>query len=132
MSQPGEATFSRVFAEFADSEFPARVHEAMIRSPMRDRVVEHISRDSTAIEARERPERKPKPEKKPETSDPTQPKRGRPRTGEAVERPERRLGLQPGMGPRRDDPGSAEGPRRWEQAEREGTPQVMDRMQAAH
>ncbi|MCY4315916.1 MAG: transposase, partial [Roseovarius sp.] len=52
---PSEATFSRAFAEFADSEFPARVHAAMIRSPMRDRVVEHISRDSTAIEARERP-----------------------------------------------------------------------------
>ena len=83
---PSEATFSRAFAEFADSEFPARVHEAMIRSPMRDRVVERISRDSTAIEARERLERKPKRG------------RGRPRKGEVVERPERRLGRQPGMG----------------------------------
>ena len=98
MSQPGEATFSRAFAEFADSEFPARVHAAMIRSLMRDRIVERISRDSTAIEARERPERKP--EKKSETSDPEKPKRGRgrPRKGEVVERPERRLEHQPGMG----------------------------------
>ena len=96
---PSEATFSRAFAEFADSEFPARVHAAMIRSLMRDKVVEHISRDSTAIEARERPERKPKPETKPETSDPEKPKRGRgrPRKGEVVERPERRLERQPGM-----------------------------------
>ena len=92
---PSEATFSRAFAEFADSEFPARVHAAMIRSLMRDKVVEHISRDSTAIEARERPERKPKPEKKPETK----PKRGRgrPRKGEVVERPERRLERQRDM-----------------------------------
>ena len=57
MSQPGEATFSRAFREFVDSDFPARAHEAMIRSPMRETVVEHISRDSTAIEARARPER---------------------------------------------------------------------------
>ena len=48
---------ARAFAEFAESGFPARVHAAMIRALMRDRVVEHISRDSTAIEARERPER---------------------------------------------------------------------------
>ena len=89
VSQPGEATFSRAFAEFADSEFPARVRAAMIRSPMRDRVVEHIS---TAIEARERPERKPKPEKKPKRG------RGRPRKGGAVERPERRLERQRDMG----------------------------------
>ena len=65
---PSEATFRGAFAEFADSEFPARVHAAMIRSLMRDKVVEHISRDSTAIEARERPERKPKREKKPRRS----------------------------------------------------------------
>ncbi|MCY4314935.1 MAG: hypothetical protein OXC66_02330 [Roseovarius sp.] len=49
---PGEATFSRAFAEFAASEFPARVHAAMIRSPMRDQIVERVSRDSTAIGAR--------------------------------------------------------------------------------
>ena len=82
---PSEATFSRAFAEFADSEFPARVHAAMIRSLMRDKVVEHISRDSTAIEARERPKTKPKRG------------RGRPRKGEAVERPERRLERQRDM-----------------------------------
>ena len=119
MSQPGEATFSRAFAEFADSEFPARVHAAMIRSPMRDTVVEHISRNSTAIEARERPETKPKRG------------RGRPRKGEAVERPERRLGRQRDMG--LDEMiGDLPKARRGNQAEREGPPRVMDGLQAAH
>ena len=54
----GDTGRGDVFAEFADSEFPSRARAAMIRSLMRDRVVEHLSRDSTAIAARERPEPK--------------------------------------------------------------------------
>ena len=52
---PSESTFSRAFAEFAASSLPARVHEALIRKTHKDRLVGHISRDATAIEARERP-----------------------------------------------------------------------------
>jgi len=52
---PSEATFSRAFAEFAASELPARMHEALIVATHKDRLVGHISRDATAIEAREKP-----------------------------------------------------------------------------
>jgi hypothetical protein len=52
---PSEAKFSRVFASFADSGLAMQVHEAVIRVYQEDRVVGHISRDSTAIEGREKP-----------------------------------------------------------------------------
>jgi Transposase DDE domain/Transposase domain (DUF772) len=75
---PSEATFSRAFAEFAASALPSRLHEALIQDTQADRLVGHISRDSTAIEAREKPATsdKPAPEAKPKG------KRGRPRKGE--------------------------------------------------
>ncbi len=70
---PSEATFSRAFAEFAESSLPARLHEALVERTLGEHPVGHISRDSTAIEAREKPAAKaPKPRRK----------RGRPRTGE--------------------------------------------------
>ena len=52
---PSEATFSRAFAEFAASALAARMHEAVIVATHEDRLVGHISRDATAIEAREKP-----------------------------------------------------------------------------
>jgi hypothetical protein len=88
---PSEATFSRAFAEFAASALPSRVHEALIAQTQKDRLVGHISRDSTAIEAREKPVKIAAPEK-------PKYKPGRPRKGE--KRPEkevRRLERQPGM-----------------------------------
>src|ERR1039458_8442175 len=42
---PHESTFSRAFAEFAVSELPSRLHEALIRNTHKDRLVGHISRD---------------------------------------------------------------------------------------
>jgi hypothetical protein len=51
---PHESTFSRAFAEFAEMELPQFVHEALIAATQKDRLVGHIARDSTAIEARER------------------------------------------------------------------------------
>lgn len=54
-SVPSEATFSRAFAEFAASELPSRMHEALIVATHKERLVGHISRDATAIEAREKP-----------------------------------------------------------------------------
>ena len=51
---PHEATFSRAFDEFARMELPQFVHEALIRETQQDRLIGHIARDSTAIEARER------------------------------------------------------------------------------
>jgi hypothetical protein len=62
---PSEATFSRAFAEFAESELPQRLHEAIIQRWQSDRLVGHISRDATAIEAREKPiSRRTKPKRK--------------------------------------------------------------------
>lgn len=70
-----EWTFSRAFAEFSRSELPARVHASLIKHYQSERLVGHISRDSTAIDAREKPIKKKKIAK-------IKHKRGRPRKGE--------------------------------------------------
>ena len=75
---PHEATFSRAFAEFANSALPSRLHEALITETQGERMIGHISRDATAIEGREKPVRKPAPET-PKVAR----KRGRPKKGEA-------------------------------------------------
>ena len=73
---PSESTFSRAYAEFAESRLPEQVHQTLIEQHLGEQIVGHISRDSTAINAREKPEKKAAPvEKKPK-------KRGRPRKGE--------------------------------------------------
>ena len=56
---PSEATFSRAFTAFADSALPSRLHEALIDKTLRDHLVGHVSRDSTAIEGGEKPTPKP-------------------------------------------------------------------------
>jgi len=91
---PSESTFSRAFAEFAESSLPVRVHEALIVKTHADRLVGHISRDSTAIEAREKPVKAPEAK-----APPAKPrKRGRPKKGEAaVPREPRRLERQASM-----------------------------------
>ena len=50
-----EATFSWAFAEFAESNLVKRVHEALIKTHLGQELIGHISRDGTAIEAREQP-----------------------------------------------------------------------------
>ena len=52
--------FSRAFAEFSDTQLPQRTHAALIRNTHHDRLVGHLCRDSTAIEAREKPAAKEK------------------------------------------------------------------------
>jgi hypothetical protein len=52
---PSEATFSRAFEEFAKDKLPQRVHAALIKANLGDQLIGHISRDSTAILARETP-----------------------------------------------------------------------------
>ena len=52
---PSASTFSRAFKEFAEFELPTRIHEALIQEHYADSLVGHISRDSTAIETREKP-----------------------------------------------------------------------------
>ena len=51
---PSESTFSRAFADFAHTKLPHRVHEALIKKNLGDEIISHNSRDSTAIEAREK------------------------------------------------------------------------------
>ncbi|HEY1212979.1 MAG TPA: transposase [Bryobacteraceae bacterium] len=58
---PHESTFSRAFEEFAHSELPQRLHEALIAKTQHNRLIGHIARDSTAIEARERYPDTPQP-----------------------------------------------------------------------
>ena len=93
---PSEATFSRAFAEFADSALPSRLHEALIRKTHGDRLVGHIARDLTAIEGHEKPQRAEKPE--PSALEQKPRKRGRPRKGERpAPKPPSRLERQAGM-----------------------------------
>jgi len=81
---PHESTFSRAFAEFATMQLPQMVHEALIRETQSTRLVGHIARDSTAIEARERfpksgSKRQKQPRPKPEKRSPDRsPKERRP------------------------------------------------------
>jgi hypothetical protein len=56
---PDESVFSRAFAEFAKTELAQRLHATLIEETQKDRLIGHISRDSTEIEAREKPERPP-------------------------------------------------------------------------
>jgi len=78
---PSESTFSRAFEEFATSCLAERVHEALIKEHLGEQLIGHISRDGTAIPARERPFKsqarydRSAPKAKPA-------KRGRPRRGE--------------------------------------------------
>jgi len=82
---PHESQFSRAFAEFAETELPQRLHQTLIAETYADQLVGHISRDSTEIEAREKPVRSPVA---PEPVKPAR-KRGRPKKGEeAVTTPE--------------------------------------------
>ncbi len=71
---PSEATFSRAFAECSQSRLPERMHAALVAETLGDTLIGHVSRDSTAIEARETPAPKPK------ARTPNR-KRGRPRKG---------------------------------------------------
>jgi hypothetical protein len=52
---PSESTFSRAFDEFAQCDLAERVHESLIKTHLGDVLIGHLSRDGTAIVARERP-----------------------------------------------------------------------------
>ena len=90
---PEEWTFSRAFAEFAASQFPQRVHEALIAKTQGGRLIGHISRDSTAVEAREKPHVKPKAD--PAAVKPKLPRRkaGEPKHPDQMKRIERQASM---------------------------------------
>jgi len=73
---PSEATFSRAFTAFATGALPQRIHEALVCKHLGPKLVGHVSRDATAIAAREQPVKKA-------SQAPAAPKkRGRPRKDE--------------------------------------------------
>ena len=84
---PTSSSFSRAFAEFAESGLPQRVHKALIETAYRKKIVGHICRDSTPIDSRETPRKKRKPSK-------LKRKRGRPKKGEERPKEEKRLDKQ--------------------------------------
>ncbi len=84
---PDEWTFSRAFAEFSASRLPERVHEAFIKKSYAGELVGHISRDGTAIEAREKPLKKEQVKK-------VAARRGRPKQGEERIKPLTRIEKQ--------------------------------------
>jgi len=79
---PSESTFSRAFAEFAASALGQRVHEALIQKFESPRLVGHLSRDATAIEAREKAAPQRPVERAPAAPPVPAKKRGRPRKEE--------------------------------------------------
>lgn len=79
---PSAATFSRAFAGFAQANLGETVHQALIAKYIGDRLVGHICRDATEIDAREKPAKKPPPPPK------LPRKRGRPKKGEERPAPE--------------------------------------------
>ena len=92
---PHESAFSRAFAEFAKSELPQRMHAALIEETQKDRLIGHISRDSTQIEAREKPVR---PVSAAAVKPAEKKKKGRRKKGEPAVTPEpSRLERQAGM-----------------------------------
>jgi len=83
---PSESTFSRAYAEFSRDKLPERVHASVVKNSYRNEIIGHISRDSTAIDAREKPAVKEKAVKA------APQKRGRPKKGE--ERPKKKTRLE--------------------------------------
>jgi hypothetical protein len=91
---PSEATISRAFDEFSQGKLPQIIHEAMVKKHLDEKPAGHVSRDSTAIEDREKPVLK----NKADVVESDEPKRGRgrPKKGEPkVEKAPKRLDLQP-------------------------------------
>lgn len=74
---PSEPTFSRSFREFSKTGLPFCVHEELIKKYESERLVGHITRDTTDIPAREKAIRKPKKAK-------TKRRPGRPSKGEVT------------------------------------------------
>jgi len=82
---PCAATFSNVFKEFSESDIAQKAHEAIIKREFEGKIIENISRDSSAVEARER--RKLKKEEPLVEKEQKKYGRGRPKKGEV--RPEK-------------------------------------------
>ncbi len=74
-----------------ESDLPGRLHEALLERTLEGHLAGHVSRDSTAIEGRERPALKPAAKAKRKR------RRGRPPKGEQRPKEPRRLERQGSM-----------------------------------
>ena len=77
---PSEATFSRAFQEFTELNLTARLLDALVIKHHGERLIGHIRRDATEIDAREKPVKKSKGKNKAPKRMPK--KKGRPKKGE--------------------------------------------------
>lgn len=75
---PSESTFSRAFDELSEGKLAKRVHEALIQEYLGETLIGHLSRDGTAIHARERPARSARTGKAPASTPPPRRQRGGP------------------------------------------------------
>ncbi len=87
---PHESSFSRAFQEFSKSGLAQIVHDSIIKDHMGEKITGHISRDSTSVDAREKPMKKIKAVKQKK-------KRGRPKKGELRIKKPTRLERQQSM-----------------------------------
>jgi hypothetical protein len=86
---PSAPTFSRAFTAFAQEQWAQQIHAEVIRRHVGPKLVGHVSRDATAIEAPERPAPKATP------APTVAKKRGRPKRGEVrPPAPPKRLEVQ--------------------------------------
>lgn len=90
---PSESTFSRAFEEFANSELPGKVHDALIKNILEGEIISHNSRDSTAIVGWEKPvskkvQNEDQQASQKEKASQKKKKKGRPKKGEEKPSPE--------------------------------------------
>lgn len=90
---PSESTFSRAFAEFSEAGLAERTHTALVKATLGKQLIGHISRDGTAIEAREKPSKRAAASKPAPTA---AKKRGRPHKDEIREAKLGKLAQQQG------------------------------------
>ncbi|VFM96436.1 MAG: Transposase domain (DUF772) [Candidatus Kentron sp. G] len=94
---PSQSTFSRAFAEFAESHLLERVHASIIDTHLAEQLIGHISRDATEIIGREKPNKRDVVVQEPKKPK----KRGRPQKGEEHPKELTRLEKQSaGMSPK--------------------------------
>lgn len=128
---PDEATFSRAFAQFTKGRLPERVHEAPVKTYLGEQLIGHISRDGTAIEAREKAEKKVAADA-PVKDEGAKARRGRPRKDEAPPAKQNKdmpAALAEAAG---DAGGVAQGLRPRHEMQLPGLQEFLDRLQTAY
>lgn len=93
---PSESKFSRVFKEFSKMNIMEALLDCVVAKYHRDRIIGHVRRDSTEIDAREKAAKKSKSVNK--EVKPVPKKRGRPKKGEVrvvIDKEPKRLEKQP-------------------------------------